>query len=91
MLNPQALALSSQRSAEIAQLGLDNVIDCLLRLAQVITHVVTNLVARDAIPELAASVASPRRAARAKFGSIPACPHRAQSGSAQHRRNGPPA
>ena len=84
MLNPQTLALSSQRSPEIAQLGLDNVIDCLMRLAQVVTHVLANLVARDALPQLAASVARPRRTARAEPGSAAPCPHRAQSGATQH-------
>src|SRR4051812_6012995 len=88
-LDPQPLPLSPQGTTEIAQLGLDHVIDRLLRLAEVVPHVIANLVARNALPQLAAGVPSPWGAARAKWGRAHARPLRALGGAAQHWRERP--
>ena len=58
-LDPQSLTLSPQGTSEIAQLGLDHVIDRLLCLAEIIPHVIANLVARNLLPQIAPRVARP--------------------------------
>src|SRR3954471_21372449 len=85
-LDPQPLALSSQGTTEIAQLGLDHVINRFLRLAEVVPHVIANLVARNALPQIAAGVACPRGTARTQSSRAHAGPLRALGGVAQHRR-----
>src|SRR3954466_7143630 len=88
-LDPQPLPLSPQGTTEIAQLGLDHVIDRLLRLAEVVLHVIANLVARNALPQIAARVACPRGAASTDSSRPHARPLCALGGAAQHRRKRP--
>src|SRR5205085_9947922 len=87
MLNTQSLSLSSQCSPEIAQLGLDHVIDCLLRLAQIITHVVANFFTRNALPQVTSRVAGPRCAPRAQASGTEPGPLCAQGRAAKHGRH----
>ena len=85
MLNPQPLPLTPDRTPQIAQLVLDRVIDGFVCFAQVLSHVVAYLVARDALPQLLARVTSPCGAAGAKTGCSRTCPPRAKRGAAEHR------
>jgi hypothetical protein len=94
LLDAKALPLSPNRAPKILQFGLHGVIDCFAGPAQVfgqvvavLTDVVANFIARDAIPDFTTATCRPASASDSCAGGFASCPRGASTNTTHHGRH----